>query len=65
MRAKLLTLRFSSCLGRFDDAPLVALQQKVVFEHLREHVVSVAGESAAAAPRLQTAWVQCQISREM
>lgn len=45
MRAKVLTLRFSPQLGRFDDAPLIALQQKVVLEDLREHLVSVSGES--------------------
>lgn len=45
MRAKLLTIRFSPQLGRFDDAPLLALQQKVVLEHLREHLVQVGQES--------------------
>ena len=30
MRAKVLTLRFSPQLGRIDDTPLIALQQKVV-----------------------------------
>ncbi|MBZ0150811.1 MAG: HRDC domain-containing protein, partial [Planctomycetes bacterium] len=44
MRAKVLTLRFSPQLGRFDDAPLLALQQKVVLEHVREHVVQIGGE---------------------
>jgi superfamily II DNA helicase RecQ len=45
MRAKLLTLRFSPQLGRFDDAALIALQQKVVLEHVREHLVQVGGEA--------------------
>ncbi|MFY9342886.1 MAG: HRDC domain-containing protein [Planctomycetota bacterium] len=40
----MLTLRFSPTLGRFDDAPLVALQQKVVLEGVREHLVQVGGE---------------------
>ncbi|MCB9876584.1 MAG: hypothetical protein H6835_03190 [Planctomycetes bacterium] len=44
-RAKILTLRFSPTLGRFDDAPLVSLQQKVVLEQLHEHLVEVGGES--------------------
>lgn len=29
---------------RFDDAPLLALQQRVVLEHVREHVVQIGGE---------------------
>lgn len=45
MRTKVLTLRFSPHLGRFDDGPLVALQQKVVLEHVREHLVQVGGEA--------------------
>jgi hypothetical protein len=44
MRAKVLTLRFSPQLGRFDDAPLVALQQTVVLERVREHLVQVGDE---------------------
>jgi superfamily II DNA helicase RecQ len=44
MRAKVLTLRFSPTLGRFDDTPLVALQQKVVLEHVRDHLVQVGDE---------------------
>ncbi|MCA3008191.1 MAG: HRDC domain-containing protein [Phycisphaerales bacterium] len=44
MRAKVLTLRFSPQLGRFDDAPLVALQQTVVLERVREHLVQVGEE---------------------
>ncbi|MFT4515640.1 MAG: hypothetical protein ACI91B_004357 [Planctomycetota bacterium] len=44
MRAKVLTLRFSPQLGRFDDAPLIALQQKVVLEHVREHLIHVGDE---------------------
>lgn len=44
MRTKVLTLRFSSSLGRFDDAPLIALQQKVLLDNLREHVVTVGDE---------------------
>lgn len=44
MRAKTLTLRFSPQLGRFDDAPLLALQQKVVLEQLREHLVQIGQE---------------------
>ncbi len=45
MRAKVITLRFSPQLGRFDDAPLIALQQKVVLEQMREHLVQVGGEA--------------------
>lgn len=30
MRAKVLTLRFSPQLGRFDDGELIALQRRVV-----------------------------------
>ncbi len=45
MRTRILTLRFSPQLGRFDDAALVSLQQKVVLEHVREHLVQVGGES--------------------
>ena len=45
MRAKGITLRFSTQLGRFDDAPLIALQQKVVLEQMREHLVQVGGEA--------------------
>lgn len=45
MRAKVLTLRFSPTLGRFDDAPLVSLQQKVVLEHVREHLVQIGDET--------------------
>jgi superfamily II DNA helicase RecQ len=44
MRAKVLTLRFSPTLSRFDDAALVSLQQKVVLEQMREHLVTVGGE---------------------
>ncbi|MFN9706704.1 MAG: hypothetical protein ACK595_18025 [Planctomycetota bacterium] len=44
MRAKVLTLRFSPQLGRFDDAPLIALQQAVVLERVREHLVQVGDE---------------------
>ena len=44
MRAKVLTLRYSPQMGRFDDAPLLALQQKVVLEHVREHLVQIGGE---------------------
>ncbi|MGK0353617.1 MAG: hypothetical protein ACJAYX_004312, partial [Planctomycetota bacterium] len=44
MRAKVLTLRFSPQLGRIDDAPLIALQQKVVLEHVREHLIHVGDE---------------------
>lgn len=44
MRAKVLTLRFSPQLGRFDDAPLIALQQTVVLERVREHLVLVGDE---------------------
>lgn len=44
MRAKVLTLRFSPQLGRFDDAPLVASQQTVVLERVREHLVQVGDE---------------------
>ena len=39
MRAKVITLRFSPQIIRFDDAALVALQQKVVLEHVRDHIV--------------------------
>ena len=45
MRAKVITLRFSPQLGRFDDAPLIALQQNVVLEQMREHLVQVGGET--------------------
>lgn len=45
MRAKVLTLRFSAPLGRFDDAALVSLQQKVVLESVREHLVQVGCEA--------------------
>lgn len=45
MRAKVITLRFSPQLGRFDDAPLIALQQKVVLEQMREHLVQAGGEA--------------------
>lgn len=48
MRAKVFTLRFSPSLGRFDDSELVALQRRVVLEHLREHVVATAGETMLA-----------------
>lgn len=48
MRAKVFTLRFSSSLGRFDDGELIALQRRVVLEHLREHVVTTAGETMLA-----------------
>ncbi len=48
MRAKVFTLRFSPQLGRFDDAELIALQRRVVLEHLREHVVTTAGETMLA-----------------
>jgi superfamily II DNA helicase RecQ len=48
MRAKVFTLRFSSQLGRFDDGELVALQRRVVLEHLREHVITTAGETMLA-----------------
>lgn len=44
MRAKVLTLRFSPQLGRFDDTPLIALQQTVVLERVREHLVQVGDE---------------------
>ncbi|MBX3464318.1 MAG: HRDC domain-containing protein [Planctomycetes bacterium] len=44
MRAKILTLRFSPTLGRFDDAALVSLQQKVVLEQVREHLVQIGSE---------------------
>ncbi len=66
MRAKLLTLRFSPTLGRFDDASLVSLQQKIVLERLHQHLVTIAGEPlllcvaewreqvANAAPRPET-----------
>lgn len=45
MRAKLITLRFSPKLGQFDDQPLVALQQEVSLERIREHLVQVGTES--------------------
>lgn len=45
MRAKLVTLRFSPTLGRFDDAELIALQRRVLFEEVREHLVMVGGET--------------------
>ncbi|MFO1032389.1 MAG: HRDC domain-containing protein [Planctomycetota bacterium] len=45
MRAKVITLRFSPQLGRFDDAPLIALQQKIVLEQMREHLVQIGGEA--------------------
>lgn len=45
MRTKILTLRFSPQVGGFDDGPLLALQQKVVLTHLREHLVQVGGEA--------------------
>jgi superfamily II DNA helicase RecQ len=45
MRARLLTLRFSPTLGRFDDAELIALQRRVSFEEVREHLVVVGGET--------------------
>lgn len=44
MRAKVLTLRFSPQLGRIDDTALIALQQKVVLEHVREHLIHVGDE---------------------
>lgn len=44
-RAKVITLRFSAQLGRFDDAPLMALQQKVLLEQMREHLVQIGGEA--------------------
>ena len=56
MRAKVLTLRFSPQLGRFDDAPLVALQQAVVLERVREHLVQVGDalpSPSTALPRLR------------
>jgi hypothetical protein len=31
-------------LSRFDDSQLLALQQKVVIEHVREHLVQIGGE---------------------
>jgi hypothetical protein len=48
MRAKVFTLRFSSQLGRFNDGELIALQRRVVLEHLREHVITTAGETVLA-----------------
>ena len=45
MRAKVLTLRFSPQLGRFDDAPLIALEQKIVLECVREHLAQVGDET--------------------
>jgi superfamily II DNA helicase RecQ len=48
MRAKVFTLRFSSQLGRFDDGELIALPRRVVLEHLREHVITTAGETMLA-----------------
>lgn len=45
MRAKVLTLRFSPQLGRFDDSPLIALQQTIILEHLREHLVQIGNET--------------------
>lgn len=45
MRAKILTLRFCSRLGCFDDAPLIALQQKVVLDEMHEHLVHVGAEA--------------------
>jgi hypothetical protein len=56
MRAKVLTLSFSPQLGRFDDAPLIALQQAVVLERVREHLVQVGDElpsPSIAVPRLR------------
>lgn len=79
MRAKILTLRFSPHLGRFDDAPLLALQQKVVLEHVREHVVQIGGEpmlvclaewreqpqgASAALPRVETPQPQRPVRAE-
>jgi superfamily II DNA helicase RecQ len=48
MRAKVLTLRFSPQLGRFDDGELIALQRRVVLENVREHVVTTGGETMLA-----------------
>ena len=45
MRAKILTLRFCSRLGRFDDSPLIALQQKIVLDEVQEHLVHVGAET--------------------
>jgi hypothetical protein len=42
MQAKILTLRFSPQLGRIDDSPLIAVQQRGVLEHVREHLRQVA-----------------------
>jgi superfamily II DNA helicase RecQ len=42
MRVHLLTLSFSSALGRFDDAPLQALLTRVDLVALREHFFVVA-----------------------
>lgn len=56
MRAKVLTLRFSPQLGRFDDAPLVALQQAVVLERVRESLVQFGDaipSPSTALPRLR------------
>lgn len=45
MRAKILTLRFCSRLGRFDDSPLIALQQRIVLDEVQEHLVHVGAET--------------------
>lgn len=44
MRVRILTLRYCARRGRFDDGPLVALQQRVVLDDLREHLVHVGAE---------------------